>query len=139
MSDVKALFQSLDTPFINYDSKRVEPISWQSKDLLVHRTYEISVPASAGSTIKYSFYTQIGDIKFSINLQKLDKEIIELVEPSRVPSDLETVRGTQKVDFDGNYIFVFDNTFSWFNPKILTYKINLYQVCHSCIIMLFII
>lgn len=46
----------------------------------------------------------------------------------RVPSDIETIKGTFKSEVDGTFTFLFDNAFSWFNSKLLSYSIHLYQV-----------
>ena len=46
----------------------------------------------------------------------------------RVPSDIETIKGTFKSETNGTFIFIFDNTFSWFNSKLLTYNVQLFQV-----------
>lgn len=45
----------------------------------------------------------------------------------RVPSDVETIRGAFKSNADGIFVFIFDNTYSWFNSKLLTYSANLFQ------------
>ena len=46
----------------------------------------------------------------------------------RVPSDIETIKGKYKAETEGTLYFLFDNSFSWFNSKLLTYSISLYQV-----------
>jgi len=50
-----------------------------------------------------------------------------IVSPMRVPSDVETIRGAFKSNADGIFVFIFDNTYSWFNSKLLTYSANLFQ------------
>eukprot|EP01038_Epipyxis_sp_PR26KG_P013949 gene13949-18709_t len=50
-----------------------------------------------------------------------------VIESNRVPSDVENITGTYKANRDGLFIMIFDNNFSWFNPKLLTYQIALYQ------------
>ena len=46
----------------------------------------------------------------------------------RVPSDIETIKGSYKAESDGTFVFLFDNSYSWFNSKLLTYNVQLYQV-----------
>jgi len=46
----------------------------------------------------------------------------------RVPSDIESIKGTFKSETDGAFVFLFDNSFSWFNSKLLSYTVNLFQV-----------
>lgn len=64
MTEVNNIFSSLDAPFRNFE-KAVEPIVWQSSDILVMQTYDLKVPMLAGSTVKYSFSTKLGDISFT--------------------------------------------------------------------------
>ena len=64
MTDANNIFSSLDAPFRNFE-KAVEPIVWQSSDILVMQTYDLKVPTLAGSTVKYSFSTKLGDISFT--------------------------------------------------------------------------
>lgn len=45
----------------------------------------------------------------------------------RVPSDVESIRGAFKSNADGIFVFIFDNTYSWFNSKLLSYSVNLFQ------------
>eukprot|EP01033_Poteriospumella_lacustris_P004527 gene4527-3236_t len=45
----------------------------------------------------------------------------------REPSDVEPIKGSFKADYDGVFIFIFDNSFSWFTDKLLTYNIQLFQ------------
>lgn len=58
------IFATLDAPFINFE-KNVEPIIWQSKDILIMQTYDFKIPTMLGSLVKYSFSTTGGDINFS--------------------------------------------------------------------------
>jgi len=64
MTEANNIFSSLDAPFRNFE-KAVEPIVWQSSDILVMQTYDLKVPMLAGSTVKYSFSTKLGDISFT--------------------------------------------------------------------------
>jgi hypothetical protein len=50
-----------------------------------------------------------------------------IVEPTRVPSDVEPITGSFKAPTDGTIILAYDNTFSWFNPKLLSYVVELHQ------------
>jgi hypothetical protein len=64
MMEINTIFTTLDAPFQNFE-KGVEPIVWQSSDILVMQTYDLKVPTLAGSTVKYSFSTKLGDISFT--------------------------------------------------------------------------
>lgn len=64
MTEASGIFANLDAPFVNFE-KGVEPIVWQSSDILVMQSYDLKVPTLAGSTVKYSFSTKLGDISFT--------------------------------------------------------------------------
>lgn len=130
MATASSVFASLDAPFINFN-KEVEPIVWQGKDILVQQTFELKIPAMCGATIKYSFTTEIGDISFSTEYNTPGQPLEILVESLRVPSDEEKIEGSFKAGRDGTFCMIFDNSYSWFNPKLLTYKVSLYQVVIS--------
>ena len=152
MADANNIFSSLDAPFRNFE-KAVEPIVWQSSDILVMQTYDLKVPTLAGSTVKYSFSTKLGDISFTTEFHAVGQVSFRfatactkcrvtqnfgiftsqppqvVVAPMRVPSDIENIKGTFKSETDGTFVFLFDNKFSWFNSKLLSYTVNLFQVC----------
>ncbi len=72
--------------------------------------------------------TGIGDISFGAEFfDKNGKNPEVLIEQSRVPSDVEPIMGTFKSHREGTLILSFDNSFSWFNPKLLSYKVALFQ------------
>lgn len=125
------MFAALDAPFTNF-KKNDGPIVWQAKDLLVHQDYVLKVPVMPGSTIKYSFTTTIGDICFSTEFVATGQSKEVLVQPLRVPSDIETITGTFKAVREGTFSMIFDNKFSWFNPKLLNYQVFLHQVFFEC-------
>lgn len=64
LSETKTIFTSLDAPFVNFE-KNIEPIIWQSKDILILQNYDFKIPTITGSIVKYSFATVGGDINFS--------------------------------------------------------------------------
>lgn len=124
--EVEKIFKSLDVPFINFN-RNIEPIIWQCKDILVQSVYELKIPALAGATIKYTFSTTIGDIMYSTEFVP-DGQGPELItESMRVPSDVEPIKGSYKAELNGTFVFLFDNSYSWFNPKMLTYNVQLFQ------------
>ena len=47
--------------------------------------------------------------------------------PSRLPSDSTVISGNYEAKCEGTLLFIFDNTYSWFNTKLLTYNIYLYE------------
>jgi hypothetical protein len=93
----------------------------------VKQVFDVKIPATAGCIIKYSFTTVGGDIELGTEFSSPGRETEVLVQPERVPSDSETISGSYKSSRDGSFRLVFDNAFSWFNAKTLTYKISLFQ------------
>ncbi len=51
-----------------------------------------------------------------------------IVSASRVASDVETIFGSYRAQQDGTFFLEFDNSYSWFTPKQLTYNVELLQV-----------
>lgn len=67
--------------------------------------------------------------RFTQNFRILSSQPPQVVvAPMRVPSDIENIKGTFKSESDGTFVFLFDNKFSWFNSKLLSYTVNLFQV-----------
>lgn len=129
MVDVNSFFNKLDEPFLNYNnSNSNEPITFKAVDLLITSTFDLKIPIIVGSTVKYSFSTKIGDINFSTEFRSISGDVVDsIVSPMRVPSDIETIKGSYKAEKEGTFVLVFDNSFSWFNPKTLTYNVELMQ------------
>lgn len=80
-------------------------------------------------SIILGFATVDGDIAFGVKFSSHNHADETIIETSRVPSDIETITGSYKSQRDGTLTFIFDNTFSWFNAKQLTYHVELSQVC----------
>ena len=72
-----------------------------------------------------SAYSVMNSINSKISAFHLQAVVAD---PLRIPSDKETINGSYKSVRDGTFKLIFDNGFSWFNSKTLTYKISLYQV-----------
>jgi hypothetical protein len=120
-------FSGLDAPFVGLDNKQREPLVWQAKEMTVKQRFELPIPSLAGSTCKYRFSTKIGDIAFSVHYVCPGRAPEHIFETARVPSDQEAITGSYKCSREGTLLFIFDNSFSWFNPKLLTYNIELFQ------------
>ena len=127
MSD-NHFFEALDAGFKGIDQASNEPLIWKCEGMSVQHRFELPIPSLAGSVCKYSFSTTIGDISFAVEYRCKGRPDEKIFENSRVPSDQEPIAGTFKSVREGTLIFIFDNTFSWYNPKVLTYRIELFQV-----------
>ena len=78
----------------------------------------------------YKFTTLHGDIGYGINFIPNDnsRQEIEVLPMTRCPSDIEEIVGTYKAPAEGIVIIYWDNSFSWFTPKNLSYTIEVAQV-----------
>ena len=128
-TDIRSLFHNLDAPFLQYDKHKVDPILWQAKEFPVQIRHEVKVPAVAGSTVKFTFLTVNGDINFSLQYITNTNMVEVIREPIREPSHVEPIKGSYKADYDVVFTFIFDNSYSWFTDKLLSYNIQLIQVC----------
>jgi hypothetical protein len=123
----KAFFRSLDSNFINFnDQEKNPPLLLKSTDCFVQKFFELPVPVLAGSTVKYQFSTSGGDISFMTKFWS-NAGSVTIFEPARVPSDVEAYTGQYKATKDGTLILFFDNGFSWFTPKYLSYNVEVFQ------------
>jgi hypothetical protein len=128
-TEVATLFHNLDAPFLRYETNKVEPIHWRTREFLVQFHHEIKVPATAGSIVKFAFTTNNGDISFALHFATPTNYVEVVRDATREPSDIEAIKGSYKADYDGVFLFIFDNSFSWFADKFLSYDIFLFQVC----------
>ena len=128
MSEVAAEIRELDESFINFD-ERSAPILFRASDMLLQKVFELPIRVTQpGSTILYSFSTVQGDVSFAAYFLSVDSRPPEtVIEPHRVPSDVENITGRFKAGREGTLVIKFDNSFSWFTPKYLTYLIELSQ------------
>ena len=82
--------------------------------------------------MRYEFETDGGDIEFGINfLSNNDNTTEEIISMTRMPSDVEPIRGQFKAPSEGTIIFKWNNEFSWFSSKNLSYMIEMAQVAFS--------
>ena len=70
----------------------------------------------------------MGDIAFGTQFHARERPVETIIESCRVPSDVESITGQFKATQEGTFVLVFDNAFSWFNSKLLSYKVELFQV-----------
>ncbi len=129
MSSEDDFFSSLDEGFANFDDKDNNPpllFKGSNQFLQPGGEFILPIPVMPGSNVKYQFSTTDGDIQFSTSF--IDGTVsANVVQPARVPSDTEHVKGEYKATCAGSLLLKFDNSFSWFTPKYLSYQIRLYQ------------
>ena len=121
-----SFFKALDANFINFDANGSSPVLYKSSDLEITKEFYLPIPVSAGSSIKYQFTTSGGDISFCTKFVTGSNSDV-VFSHTRVPSDVEPYAGQFKATRDGALLLHFDNQFSWFTPKYLSYTIELFQ------------
>ena len=92
--------------------------------------YTLPIPISfSKSALTYRFSTEYGDISFSMTFVPDDGGEEEIVIPScRVESDECHISGTIDIETTGTIMLIWDNSYSWFVEKKLTYYIEVEQV-----------
>ena len=123
-------------------------LTWNGSDVIIHYSWTLPVPILlAGSILSYSFDTKGGDIEFSVGFISADahntnntnnnntaigesnksiqddEEILQTM--NRVPSDTETVEGKIFCRNTGMIRLTWNNEFSWFLPKWLSYNVRI--------------
>ncbi|CAL1291867.1 unnamed protein product [Larinioides sclopetarius] len=81
----------------------------------------------AGSIIEWEFETKTRDIGFGLfykDIEGEEEKMIELVELQRLETDDFSEVGVYKCDKSGEYIILFDNSYSWIRSKEVYYRIH---------------
>lgn len=101
----------------------------RSKTCCLGHGEKIEVPVNvvqAGSILEWKLQTKSHDIGLGVfHLQPDSGKKIELLEVKRVKCDIVPECGKLKCSEAGTYIFKFDNGFSWFTKKDLSYVIEI--------------
>ena len=123
--DPEPLLTQVDGPsFVNFDGK---PSVYQAKSVPVALRAKFDVPihvTAGGSVVEYEIATDDYDIAFGVTAER-EEGVTNVKESARVDSQLETVTGKFLVgSVPCALIFSFDNEYSWFREKKVTYKIT---------------
>ena len=119
------LLSQVDGPsLVNFNSK---PSVYQAKAVPVALRAKFDVPihvTAGGSIVEYEITTDIYDISFGVTAER-EEGVTNVKESARVDSHLEPVTGKFLVgSVPCALIFSFDNEYSWFREKRVTYKIT---------------
>ena len=119
------LLSQVDGPsLVNFNSK---PSVYQAKAVPVALRAKFDVPihvTAGGSIVEYEITTDVYDISFGVTAER-EEGITNVKESARVDSHLEPVTGKFLVgSVPCALIFSFDNEYSWFREKRVTYKIT---------------
>ena len=102
-------------------------LKYKSSSVPVKESMELRVPIPfLGATLKYSFGSDHYDINFSLLFESDRGDSFVLVPDSRVASHVEPVVGTHTFTAAGGFaVLVFDNSFSWWRSKSVSYVVSL--------------
>ncbi|GFR19083.1 SEC14-like protein 2 [Trichonephila clavata] len=81
----------------------------------------------AGSLIEWEFETKTRDIGFGLFYKEMDgdeERVVELVALRRLETDDFSETGMYKCEKVGEYVILFDNSYSWLRSKEVFYRIN---------------
>ena len=123
--DPSALLSQVDGPsLVNFDT--TSPSVYQAKSVPVALRSRFVVPIhviSGGSIVEYSVSTEMHDIAFGVTAER-EEGITNVKEMTRVDCHLEPTTGKFLVgSVPCALVFAFDNEYSWFREKRVTYKI----------------
>lgn len=119
------LLTQVDGPSLkNFNTK---PSVYQAKQVPVALRSKFDVPihvTAGGSIVEYEISTEEYDISFGVAAER-EEGVTNVKESARVDSHLEPVAGKFLVgSVPCALIFSFDNEYSWFREKRVTYKIT---------------
>ena len=123
--EAEPLLSQVDGPsLVNFNTK---PSVYQAKSVPVALRAKFDVPihvTAGGSIVEYEISTELYDISFGVTAER-EEGVTNVKENARVDSHLEPVTGKFLVgSVPCALIFSFDNEYSWFREKRVTYKIT---------------
>ncbi len=102
--------------------------SFNTNDMTVSDVFELSIPVTQSNCyLRFQFLTKLGDIQFGIIYEGEDyqKDSLVLYKLRRVSSDIEIIESEIVIPLIGTVFLIWDNSYSWFNHKKLSYKVEL--------------
>lgn len=106
------------TENVNFDSFETITVKAGSKATIAH---EVKI---ANSKIKYQFITSDYNIEFSVDLETEGGENVNIYPKTKKASHLIMEEGEMTCKQTGNYLFTFDNSYSWIRGKEVFYMIK---------------
>jgi hypothetical protein len=101
----------------------------QGSSISITTDWVLPIPIiTPNAIVSYEFFTDVGDIQFSMVFVSLDNVEEILIHPERVESGIEAVSGSVELPDVGTLILMWDNSYSWFTNKILSYSVDIEQV-----------
>lgn len=104
-------------------------MDWTTQSVMVKAGSKFQFPISideAGAELRWSFETKGGDIAFGLGFNAKSSGAMQMLQPlSRVVSDVEQVDAAWTFERAGVAVVIWDNTFSWYTDKDLTFSLQL--------------
>jgi len=123
--DPLPLLSQVDGPSLQTFSNK--PSVYQAKSVPISLRSKFDVPihvSAGGSVVEYEISTETYDIAFGVTAER-EEGITHVKETTRVDSHVEPVTGKFLVgSVPCALVFSFDNEYSWFREKRVTYKIT---------------
>ncbi|KAL7507117.1 hypothetical protein ACHAXN_004323 [Cyclotella atomus] len=124
--DPEPLLSQVDGPSLTSDLIKT-PSVYQAKSVPVALRAKFDVPihiTAGGSVVEYEISSELYDIGFGVTAER-EEGVTTVKESARVDAHLEPVSGKFLVgSVPCALIFSFDNEYSWFREKKVTYKIT---------------
>lgn len=118
------IFRELDAGFIGFSGSDLEYV-WSTKDMIVQWSWELAVPVPIpGCELKFEFETKGYDIGFQVVLDGEDQSSTTLLSLDRYNSHQDKMSGQCNVPKQGTARLTWDNSYSWFTPKALSYHVT---------------
>ncbi|DBA01759.1 TPA: hypothetical protein N0F65_010169 [Lagenidium giganteum] len=108
----------------------VDTLQWKSSLVPIAAADVLQLPIKLDAqkgVLQYEFSTRDYDITFAVQMICADGTMIELLEPKRFDSQKAPVKGRLELVGPGMVLLIWDNSFSWVNPKQLAYSVELHQ------------
>lgn len=103
-------------------------ISYKSSSTPIRDVFKLKIPIDLSeSRVLYKFSTEENDVSFAVIFEGLDDSIEVILPAGRVDSHFEPISGAITVHKPGSIILEWDNSYSWFNTKTLSYAVSLKQ------------
>ena len=120
--------ETMEAFFREFDSQFQEAggLNFNATELLVRSQVDLPIPVLVNSEVEVQFSTANGDILFSMHFAPSSGDgFLEVFEATRVPSDVSPYRTSFRATEDGTLLLLWDNSFSWFTLKYLSYHIEI--------------
>lgn len=124
-------FSEVDGPYVSTRPAGGEQkLTWKCSNMPVRNGFKLPIPVDlAGTVVEYKFNTHDYDIGFSVEFQTINEEgerqLDVILVPERYDSHIEPFVQQVQLEQPGTLILVWDNSYSWWYEKQLSYSVTL--------------